>query len=191
MIFQTDFLLPNESDEIFRKLLKEVAFESFTNTFDGITELEPKQIAWYGEYPYTYGAITHQPKTNWPPTILSIKHKVERHINCELNSVLCNLYRDKHDHVSWHTDGEPELGNQPTIASVSLGETRKFVLRKIQSTEGQEVTHGEMYTFPLNSGSLLVMKGATQQDWEHCIMTEDRDCTARINLTFRRILPPK
>ncbi len=30
----------------------------------GVTELEPKQIAWYGEHPYTYGAITHQPNMN-------------------------------------------------------------------------------------------------------------------------------
>ena len=25
---------------------------------------------------------------------------------------------------------------------------------------------GETYTFPLGAGSLLVMKGATQEDWE-------------------------
>ncbi|XP_072045134.1 alpha-ketoglutarate-dependent dioxygenase alkB homolog 3-like [Amphiura filiformis] len=187
VVYIADFLSAAESSTLFDQIQQQVTFESFTNTFDGVTELEPKQIAWYGEHPYTYGAVTHEPNMNWPSALQSIKTKLEEQINCDLNSVLCNLYRDKHDYVSWHTDGEPELGLHPTIASVSLGETRQFVLRRINNNkENNDVT----YTFPLCAGSLLVMKGATQQDWEHCILQETQECQPRINLTFRRIYPP-
>jgi alkylated DNA repair dioxygenase AlkB len=43
--------------------------------------------------------------------------------------VLANLYRDGNDTMGWHSDDEPELGAQPIIASLSLGATRKFVLK--------------------------------------------------------------
>ena len=45
------------------------------------------------------------------------------------NSVLANLYRDGRDCMGWHSDDEPELGPAPVIASVSLGATRRFVLK--------------------------------------------------------------
>lgn len=46
------------------------------------------------------------------------------------NSMLANLYRDGKDSVDWHSDNESALGRNPVIASVSLGETRSFELRK-------------------------------------------------------------
>lgn len=69
-----------------------------------------------------------------PDAVLEIKEKVEvylksRDINVTFNSVLINLYRDGKDSVSWHSDDEIMLGICPTIASVSLGETRKFEMR--------------------------------------------------------------
>lgn len=69
-----------------------------------------------------------------PDVVLEIKEKVEaylksRDIDTTFNSVLINLYRNGKDSVSWHSDDEIMLGICPTIASVSLGETRKFEMR--------------------------------------------------------------
>ena len=47
----------------------------------------------------------------------------------DFNSCLANLYRDGTDSMGYHSDDEPELGLRPTIASVSLGDRRRFVLR--------------------------------------------------------------
>ena len=44
--------------------------------------------------------------------------------------MLANLYRDGHDSVAWHSDDEPSLGQNPTIASLSFGDTRNFEMRK-------------------------------------------------------------
>ena len=69
-----------------------------------------------------------------PEAVLEIKAKVESYlkskdITATFNSVLINLYRNGKDSVAWHSDDEIMLGITPTIASVSLGEVRKFEMR--------------------------------------------------------------
>lgn len=59
-----------------------------------------------------------------------LRAKLEEATGVHFNSVLANLYRDGSDNVSWHSDDEPELGPQPTIASLSFGEMRRFCFRR-------------------------------------------------------------
>ena len=66
----------------------------------------------------------------WTPTLGRIKSHLEEVTGLQFNSVLANLYRDGHDHVPWHSDDERSLGPEPTIASLSFGDTRNFQLRK-------------------------------------------------------------
>jgi alkylated DNA repair dioxygenase AlkB len=96
--------------------------------------------------------------------------------------VLLNYYRDHRDSMGMHSDDEPELGPRPAIASVSLGHQRTFILKHRTRKELERVT------LPLESGSLLLMKGDTQRHWKHGIDKERRPCGPRINLTFRQIL---
>lgn len=53
----------------------------------------------------------------------------------------------------WHSDDEAVYKRDSAIASVSLGATRDFVLRRKEDP-------GEKLSFRLNSGDLLVMQGA-------------------------------
>lgn len=64
------------------------------------------------------------------PVIKMLKDRIEEVTGYIFNSVLANLYRDGHDHVSWHSDDEISLGVQPVIASLSFGDSRNFELRK-------------------------------------------------------------
>lgn len=66
----------------------------------------------------------------WHPTLNQIKDLIEGSTGLRFNSMLGNLYRDGHDSVAWHSDDEKSLGPDPTIASVSLGDTRTFQMRK-------------------------------------------------------------
>ena len=59
-----------------------------------------------------------------------VKCRLEENTGLTFNSMLANLYRDGHDSVDWHSDNEPALGPNPTIASVSFGDIRNFELRK-------------------------------------------------------------
>jgi alkylated DNA repair dioxygenase AlkB len=94
--------------------------------------------------------------------------------------VLLNLYRDGRDGMGWHADDEPELGAEPVIASVSLGATRRFVLRHRRRRD-------QKIELLLPGGSLLVMHGATQNCWVHAVPKTARPVGERINLTFRRV----
>ena len=74
----------------------------------------------------TIGPLVFQ----WTPTLGRIKNHLEEVTGLQFNSVLANLYRDGHDHVPWHSDDELSLGQEPTIASLSFGDSRNFQLRK-------------------------------------------------------------
>ena len=70
------------------------------------------------------------------------------------------------------------LPRNPPVASISLGAVRVFEFRK---------KHGppNFIRFPLFPGSLLVMEGATQEDWLHCLPRDTNCKEERVNLTFR------
>ena len=98
----------------------------------------------------------------------------------EFNSVLLNWYRSGDDHISWHTDAEPELGESPLIASVNFGASRRFLLRR---REDRSVK----LEIPLQHGSVLVMAGALQHHWQHSVPKQKKVKDSRVNLTFRMI----
>jgi alkylated DNA repair dioxygenase AlkB len=103
-------------------------------------------------------------------------------LRVDFNSVLANLYRDGRDSMGWHSDDEPELGAQPVIASLSLGSTRRFVLKHRRDPSRK-------FALELPHGSLLLMRGATQANYRHALPRTARPVGPRINLTFRRISP--
>lgn len=149
---------------------------------------EPRLTCWYGELPYTYARSTMAANTQWHPLLLTLREAVEQASGCSFNSLLCNLYRDGHDSIGWHSDDEASLGNKPTIASLSLGDTRVFSLRKQPPPEENgDFTYVERIRVPLGHGTLLLMDGATQDDWQHQVAKEYHDRGPRINLTFRNI----
>jgi alkylated DNA repair dioxygenase AlkB len=116
----------------------------------------------------------------WNPALLELKQKCENTSNSRFNSVLANLYRNGQDGMGRHADNEPELGQQPVIASLSFGEVRNLDFYHNQTKEKVRL--------PLVSGSLLIMSGDTQKYWQHSIAKTKKVLAARVNLTFRYVL---
>ena len=108
-----------------------------------------------------------------------IRRRCEVVANSRFNSVLVNLYRDGSAGMGWHSDNEAINGREPTIASVSLGATRRFDLRHRETKQTVKVD--------LEDGSLLVMSGLSQQCWVHQIAKTAKPVGPRINLTFRLV----
>jgi alkylated DNA repair dioxygenase AlkB len=107
-----------------------------------------------------------------------LKKAVEKKASVNFTTCLLNLYRDGKDSNGWHADDEKELGKNPVIASLSLGQPRFFHLRhKNDKSIKQKIL--------LEHGSLLLMKGETQHFWQHQIPKTSRQIKERINLTFR------
>lgn len=170
-------------DSLLQAIIEDTAWRQEEITVYGKPYLQPRLSAWYGDLAYSYSGIRLEPLP-WTSTLLDIKLRVEALVKHQFNSVLLNYYRDQNDSMGMHSDDERELGPEPAIASLSLGEERTFLLRHKSRKDLKTVR------LALSSGSLLLMQGQTQQYWRHGINKERQVCAPRINLTFRTIRSP-
>ena len=151
-------------------------------TIFGKTHPTPRLTAWYGDAHciYKYSGHTCLPLP-WTSELLSIKNQLEQFASGHtFNCVLLNYYRDGRDKMGWHADDEKELGQNPVIASVSFGATRRFDFK-------HKVKREEKFSLDLHSGSVLIMQGDLQHHWLHQLPAQKRIQEPRINLTFRNI----
>jgi alkylated DNA repair dioxygenase AlkB len=167
-----------EFDLALNALTRELLWQQPTIKMFGKAVKIPRMVAWMGDWTYSYSGTTHKPAP-WHPIARSIKIALELELGVEFNSCLANLYRDGLDSVSWHADNEPELGLEPTIASLSFGASRAF---QIKTREGKA-----RWSTTLCNDDLLVMNGRSQLDYLHCVPKDPKAEGPRINLTFRKV----
>ena len=178
--YHPQFLPKSTANRLLHDLKEKIEWTQNTIRFYGKQSLVPRLEAWYGDpgKSYAYSGIHMNPKP-WTADLLEIKDPIEKQAGVTFNSVLINYYRDGKDRVAWHSDNEKELGEHPVIASLSLGSARKFLLKHNQTKQKIAII--------LESGSLLLMKGETQEKWIHSLPKTKIIQKSRINLTFRFI----
>ena len=171
----------SESNQLLTILLNSLHWQEEDIFIFGKWVKVPRLMCWYGDPDayYGYSGVNHKPLP-WTPKLQNIRGKVEQQCQCTFNSVLANLYRDGRDSMGCHADNEKELGINPTIASLSLGDERLFRLHHKKTKQ--------TFNINLQHGDLLVMGGACQQYWLHSVPKTKALKTPRINLTFRKIL---
>jgi alkylated DNA repair dioxygenase AlkB len=168
------------SQTFFNSLLKKIIWKNDEAIIFGKHIITKRKVAWYGDssFSYTYSKITKQALV-WTPELLALKNLVEKISQTKFNSCLLNLYHNGDEAMSWHSDDEKALETNSAIASLSFGATRKFCFK-------HKLTK-EKISIELESGSLLIMKDATQTNWMHSLPKSRKIKDARINLTFRTI----
>uniref|UniRef100_T1J5R8 Fe2OG dioxygenase domain-containing protein n=1 Tax=Strigamia maritima TaxID=126957 RepID=T1J5R8_STRMM len=176
----------SNADEAFVQLEKE-EWEEIKGINRGTEFLMPRQMIWYGPYPYSFAGATLKNHKVMPPIVQEINELIRKLMKKEknFNSVLINHYRDNKDSVDWHSDDETLFGKQPFIASISLGDTRNFELRQKPILPDTTYEYSQHVSIPLVHGSLLIMEGAVQLDWQHRLRKEFHTRKKRFNLTFR------
>lgn len=180
--YMPNFMPIEKATFYYKALLENINWRQEEIKMYGKTFPVPRKTAWYGYegFNYKYSGILCNPEP-WTKELLGIKKVIESFLKEEnFNSVLLNLYRDGNDKVSWHADDEKGLGINPTIASVSLGSTRRFDLKHKEDPD-------QKLQLELPSGSLVIMKGALQHHWLHQIPVQKKIKQPRINLTYRII----
>ena len=171
-----------ESDCIYQRLLQEQNWPDNRYTVAGRQFILPRLQTWHADPGIHYSYRTNLLYTrSWTPLLSGIREKVEAFLNFPFNSVLVNLYRNGEDHVGWHADNEPELGEQPFIASLTFGVERQFCFRHKKTSETGRIL--------LRSGTLLIMQPDFQQYWLHSVPIDKNVTQERINLTFRKVIP--
>lgn len=173
------FIVADQADRHFSGLVDETPWEHRHIVLFGREVLQPRLACWYGDHPYSYSGIRLEPR-DWTDRLRVLRDRCSAESAVEFNSCLVNLYRDGRDSMGWHADDERELGREPVIASLSLGDTRVFRMRHRETKTLVEIS--------LEHGSLLVMSGLMQQCWVHEIPKTKKSVGQRINLTFRTII---
>lgn len=180
--YYPNFLDPKKADAYFEVFKNTIPWQQDDINIFGKLYAQPRLTALFGNNgkPYSYSNITMQPH-NFTPELLEIKKKIELIAETNFTTCLLNLYRDGKDSNGWHADNEKELGINPVIASITLGQERFFHLKHRRQ---KELKHKLL----LEHGSLLLMKGTTQHHWLHQIPKSAKPISERINLTYRVII---
>ena len=173
------FIAAEKSNALIKKWTKELNWEQSEISLFGRKVAIPRLNAWCGDCAYAYSGTRFE-AASWTIELAELKAQVEQVSGLEFNSVLINWYRDGQDSMGWHSDDEKSLGEAPQIASVSLGASRRFVLRR-------KSDHSNKKELLLTDGSLLLMLGETQTLWQHALPKTRKSVGDRINLTFRQI----
>lgn len=175
------FLSVNDAAAALRSVREEVVWEQQRILMFGRSVAMPRLTCWIGDADaiYTYSRTTFQPRP-WTPTLQDLRSRIGLRAGQAFNSVLANRYRNGSDSMGWHSDDEPELGDEPVIASLSLGAARRFCLRHRREPECR-------VDLLLEPGSLLLMRGATQRNYRHALPKTRVEVGERINLTFRQV----
>ena len=164
----------------FTQLLQNIEWENDKAIIFGKLIITKREVAWYGDEPfdYTYSKSTKS-ALPWTKELLELKEIVEHKTGDTFNSCLLNLYHNGEEGMGWHSDNEKNLKNNGAISSLSFGAERKFCFKHKMTKE--------VISVYLETGSLLVMKGATQKNWLHRLPPSKKVKTPRINLTFRTV----
>ena len=185
--YRPGYLTPARAAALGRALGSQVEWQQEQISMFGREVWVPRKIAWRGDRGvcYRYSKKPHVAQ-GWGRMLKRLKTEIEHSTGARFNYVLMNRYDDGASHMGWHSDDEPALGAAPVIASVSLGGTRRFRVRTKQTAKCASQPRVSE-AFDLADGSLLIMRGASQQNYQHCLTKTRAKVAARINLTFRYV----
>lgn len=170
------------ADELFENLMKELNWNQSKISFYGKEHNIPRLQACMADASATPSLFKNNKPILWSDNIYELRKKLEKILDFKFDYVLINLYRDGNDYISYHSDLEAVGEGKNVIAGVSLGQTRKFVMRHNQ-WKTKNILKKE---FKLEHGSVIVMKNdSTQKYWKHTVPKSKAVNKPRINLTFR------
>jgi len=194
MIINNPNILPQDGIALyFEKVLKDKQLELFYAALFNNIQWENERVIMFGKEIITKRKVAffsdpsisyrYASKTKigmpWTSTLITIKNIVESITKESYNACLLNLYHNGEESMGWHSDNEKEIIANSSIASLSLGATRKFSFKHKISKETVSIE--------LENGSLLEMKGSVQTHWWHALIKSKKVTDARINLTFRQM----
>lgn len=172
---------PQEEMDLFNQLLQQVKWQHDQVSLFGKTHVTDRKMALYGNdgHKYNYSGKTHE-ALPWIEPLFKLREITEKRTHATYNACLLNLYHSGNEGMGWHADNEREMKVGGSIASWSFGAQRPFVFKHRKS--------GEKRVVDLEPGSLLEMKGETQQNWLHQLPKRLRIASPRINVTFREMI---
>ena len=156
--------------ELMEALMTQASWEQRSRWMYTRMVTEPRLTA---EYPVIAGAP--QPVLHYLTEVLSA------HYRQPYARLWMNWYRDNNDGTGWHADRPANLLNQAVIPVLSLGATRRFLIRPAGG--------GPSTTIVVHGGDLVVMGGRCQKDYQHSVPKQKQPAGARLSLNFSTAAP--
>jgi len=200
--YDPHFLPPDEAEGYLHGLLAALEFNTEEESqvrrpFSREKIAIPRRQTAYGDpgTSYTFAGC-RVPARPWIPLLSTLREVLRVRTGATPNFVLINYYRSGRDCIGWHADDERDLGDAPTILSLSLGAPRDFQFRHReafpQARQAARRPELQTVTLPLPSGSLLIMRDPTNKDWKHQLPRrggrQAATIGARLNLTWRQVV---
>lgn len=195
------FMSKKEATELFKELEKIEGWKVRQVVTKGGMQFASRLIASLVN-PSTDKTIMHyNPEDNdysfFTPLLEKVHDRIKDLTHESFNYAYLNFYRDGNDYIGFHSDKEDNIEQGSTIASLSLGATRDFVIRHIADTRiAQAMLDNESrlaaleaakQSITLENGSLLLMKKSTQKVYHHGVPKRTKIMNSRINITFRHV----
>ena len=179
-LYHEKVLTDEQIKPLYDELLNNINWENERVVMFGKEIITKRKVAFYSDpsIAYTYSSRT-KIGLPWNETLITLKNIVASITNEKYNACLLNLYHNGEEAMGWHCDNEKEIVANSSIASLSIGATRKFSFK-------HKVTK-ETISIQLENGSLLEMKGTIQSHWLHALPKSKKITESRINLTFRQM----
>ncbi|MGE0623066.1 MAG: alpha-ketoglutarate-dependent dioxygenase AlkB [Pseudomonadales bacterium] len=169
-----NFLRADEAGELLRWLLAEMPWHRDPIRLFGRSHVVPRLVSWCGDAGlcYRYAGQDH-PSEGWPGCLHRLRERLALETGVRFNFLLLNRYRSGADRMGWHRDDEPMTHR--TVASISLGAERRFLLRPDRERPSVRLD--------LEPGSLLLM----DRFLPHALPATRRPIGERVNLSFRSL----
>jgi alkylated DNA repair dioxygenase AlkB len=179
-LYHEKVLTDEQIKPLYEELLNKINWENERVVMFGKEIITKRKVAFYSDplIAYTYSSKT-KIGLPWKDPLFILKNIVESLTKQTYNACLLNLYHNGEEAMGWHCDNEKEIIANSSIASLSIGASRKFSFK-------HKVTK-ETISIQLGNGSLLEMKGTIQTHWLHTLPKSKKITESRINLTFRQM----
>ena len=130
----------NKIKPIFDELLNHISWENERVVMFGKEIITKRKVAFYSDplIAYTYASRT-KIGLPWKETLIILKNIVESITNEKYNACLLNLYHNGEEAMGWHCDNEKEIVPNSSIASLSIGASRKFSFKHKATKEKVEI----------------------------------------------------
>ncbi|HLL24298.1 MAG TPA: alpha-ketoglutarate-dependent dioxygenase AlkB [Kofleriaceae bacterium] len=155
----------------------------FVTGHDKLFDQLERSLSWRSEQRKMYERVVTTPRllASVPRDgiIEDMRNALSARYGEELTRTTAALYRDGNDSVAFHGDTTAREMVSALVATVSLGQPRRFLLKP---TEG-----GASIAYQLGHGDLIVMGGTCQRTWRHGIPKVANAAGPRIALMFRPV----
>jgi alkylated DNA repair dioxygenase AlkB len=179
------FLPLAEADALLAWATQRLPFEQEFPVVGGQRVPTARRSCAVGDFSYLYRYVGIERRAaGWPLELAALRDRVAAAVGAPFNFCLCLLYPDGGAALGYHADDETDLLPGHPIASVSLGAVRDFAVREKREQPGPA-----LLTFPMAHGSLLTMEGSFQARYQHAVPERKGVRFARVNFTFRQVVP--